>query len=204
MGGILLAVAARVALARVQSRLGRATHPNLASLAVLVFLPAIGLFLVGESPLVREVPELGRFNFDGGLRFTPEFAAILVGLVIYTASFIAEIVRAGILSVQRGQIEASRALGLTELQTMQSVAFPQAMRVIIPPLISQFLNLTKNSSLGIVIAYPDLFFVGRTMINQAGRAVPIFVIIMVAYLAMSLTYAVVGNIYNRRVRYVER
>ncbi|NQW23009.1 MAG: ABC transporter permease subunit [SAR202 cluster bacterium] len=204
LGGILLAVAVRAALARLQLRLGRATHPNLGALAAFVLLPAIGWFLVGENPLIKDIPELGRFNFEGGLRFTPEFAALLVGLVIYTASFIAEIVRAGILSVQRGQAEAARALGLTELQTMQSVVVPQAMRVIIPPLISQCLNLTKNSSLGIAIAFPDLFFVGRTMINQAGRAVPIFLMIMAAYLVMSLTYAVIGNIYNRRVKYVDR
>jgi general L-amino acid transport system permease protein len=204
LAGVILALAVRVAAGQVQSRFGRATHPNLSALAVLVILPIIGWFLMAESPLVRDVPELGRFNFEGGLRLSPEFAAFLLGLVIYTASFIAEIVRAGILSVQKGQLEAARALGLNELQTMQSVAFPQAMRVIVPPLISQFLNLTKNSSLGILIAYPDLYFVSRTMINQAGRAVPIFLMIMGAYLLMSLTFAVIGNIYNRRVRYVDR
>ena len=204
LGGAGLAVLVRVGLARLQTHLGRGAHPNLGALAAFLFLPVLGWFLVGESPLARDVPVLGRFNFEGGLRLTPEFAALLLGLVIYTASFIAEIVRAGILSVQRGQVEAARALGLTELQTMQSVVFPQALRVIVPPLISQCLNLTKNSSLAIGIAYPDIFFVGRTMINQAGRAVPIFIMIMVAYLAMSLTYAIIGNIYNRRVRFSER
>ncbi len=204
LGGILLAVAVRAGLMRLQSRLGRTTYPNLGALTAFALLPAIGWFLVGESPLVKDVPELGRFNFEGGLRLSPEFAALLVGLVVYTASFIAEIVRAGILSVQRGQLDAARALGLTDLQTLRSVAIPQAMRVIVPPLISQCLNLTKNSSLAILIGYPELYFVSRTMINQAGRAVPIFLMIMGAYLAMSLTFAVIGNIYNRRVRMTER
>lgn len=204
LGGILLAVAVRAGLMRLQSRRGRTTYPNLGALAAFVLLPAIGWFLVGESPLVKDVPELGRFNFEGGLWLSPEFAALLVGLVVYTASFIAEIVRAGILSVQRGQLDAARALGLTDLQTLRSVAIPQAMRVIVPPLISQCLNLTKNSSLAILIGYPELYFVSRTMINQAGRAVPIFLMIMGAYLAMSLTFAVIGNIYNRRVRMTER
>ena len=153
---------------------------------------------------MRDAPELGRFNYEGGLRLTPEFASLLIGLVVYTAAFIAEIVRAGINSVQRGQTEASRALGLTALQTLRFVVLPQALRVIIPPLISQYLNLTKNSSLAIAIGYPDLFSVGRIMVNQAGRAVPIFLLLMVSYLAMSLTYALIGNIYNRRVRFEER
>ena len=153
---------------------------------------------------MREVPVLGAFNYTGGARLTPEFAALLVGLVVYTAAFIAEIVRAGIQSVQRGQVEAARALGLSGLQTLREVVFPQALRVIVPPLISQYLNLTKNSSLAIAIGYPDLFAVSRIMINQAGRAVPIILMVMAAYLAMSLTYAVIGNIYNRRVRFVEQ
>lgn len=204
LGGVGLAVLVRVWLARLKNRTGIAAHPNLCALTAFLLLPVLGWFIVGESPLVRDVPVLGRFNYEGGLRFTPEFGALLLGLVIYTASFIAEIVRAGIQSVQRGQVEAARALGLTDLQTLRSVIFPQSLRVIVPPLISQCLNLTKNSSLAIAIAYPDLFFVGRTMINQAGRAVPIFLLIMAAYLAMSLTYAIIGNLYNRHVRFSER
>ena len=148
---------------------------------------------------------MGRFNFEGGLRLTPEFAALLVGLVIYTASFIAEIVRAGIQSVPRGQVEAGQALGLSGFQRLRLVVLPQALRVIIPPLISQYLNLTKNSSLAIAIGYPDLFGVGRIMINQAGRAIPIFLLIMSVYLAVSLAYAIVGNLYNRfGLRYLHR
>ena len=124
--------------------------------------------------------------------------------MVYTASFIAEIVRAGIQSVQRGQVESAKALGLNDMQALRLIVFPQALRVIIPPLISQYMNLTKNSSLAIAIGYPDLFSVGRIMINQAGRAVPIFLLIMASYLAMSLTYAVIGNLYNRRARLRER
>ena len=172
---------------------------------VLVLVPLAGWFLLGGPPLAREAPVLGRFNFEGGLRLTPEFGALLVGLVIYTASFIAEIVRAGIQSVPRGQVEAGQALGLSGFQRLRLVVLPQALRVIIPPLISQYLNLTKNSSLAIAIGYPDLFGVGRIMINQAGRAIPIFLLIMSVYLAVSLAYAIVGNLYNRfGLRYLRR
>lgn len=204
LAGFLLAVLLGVWLTRLQMRTGRSTYPFVAAGLALLLTPALGWGLVGQSPLIRDVPVLGRFNFEGGLRLTPEFAALLVGLVIYTAAFIAEIVRAGIQAVRRGQVEAALAVGLTDMQTLRLVVFPQALRVIIPPLISQYLNLTKNSSLAIAIGYPDLFSVGRIMINQAGRAVPTFLMIMAAYLVMSLTYAVVGNIYNRYVRFVER
>jgi general L-amino acid transport system permease protein len=204
LAGILLAVLVRILLSRRQERSGRPSYPNLAGGLALILVAALGWVLVSDSPLTREVPVLERFNFKGGQRLTPEFLALLVGLVVYTSAFIAEIVRAGIQSVQKGQVEASRALGLSAVQSLRFVVFPQALRVIIPPLISQFLNLTKNSSLALAIGYPELFSVGRIMINQAGRAVPIFLMIMAAYLAMSLTYAIIGNIYDRLVRYEER
>jgi general L-amino acid transport system permease protein len=113
-------------------------------------------------------------------------------------------VRAGIQAVSRGQREAARSLGLSGLQAMRLVIFPQAMRVIIPPLISQYLNLTKNSSLAVAIGFPDLFAVGKTIIDQAGRAVPVFVLVMVTYLIISLTYSLILNLYNRRISFVER
>ena len=191
-------------LTRYQIRTGRTTYPVATGLAVLVALPIVGWFLVGSNPLSATIPELGKFNFEGGLRLTPEFVAMLVGLVIYTGAFIAEVVRAGILAVDRGQFEAARALGLTPMQVLRLVVFPQALRVIIPPLISQYLNLTKNSSLAILIGYADVFFVGRTIINQSGRAVPVFLLIMAIYLTTSLITSIVMNIYNRRVRLVER
>jgi general L-amino acid transport system permease protein len=202
--GVVVAIALRIWLARREHRAGRPSHASLVPWAAMLVIAIAGWFAVGSSPLVRDVPTLGRFNFEGGLRLTPEFLALLVGLVVYTGTFIAEIVRAGVQSVGRGQKEAAAALGLNGAQAMRLVVLPQALRVIIPPLISQFLNLTKNSSLAIAIGYPDLNAVGRIMINQAGRAVPIIVLIMVSYLAMSLTWSAVGNLYNRRVQFVER
>ena len=203
LGAILLAVALRVALTRLQVRTGRSAFSILVPILALMIVPALGWFLMSDAPLMRDVPILGRFNFEGGLRFTPEFSALLTGLVVYTATYIAEIVRAGIQAVQRGQVESALALGLSNMKTLRLVVFPQALRIIIPPLISQCFNLTKNSSLAIAIGYPDLFSIGRIMINQAGRAVPNFLLIMASYLAMSLTFAIIGNIYNRRVRSVE-
>ena len=191
-------------LSRYQVQTGRTTYPVATAFAVLVVLPVAGWFLVGDNPLASNVPVLGKFNFDGGLRVTPEFAGMLVGLVVYTGAFIAEVVRAGILAVHKGQFEAARALGLTQMQVLRLVVLPQSLRVIIPPLISQYLNLAKNSSLAILIGYADVFFVGRTIINQSGRAVPVFLLIMAIYLTISLITSVIMNIYNRRVRLVER
>ncbi len=204
LGGLILAVIARFALVRVQALTGKHAYTTIIPLVIFSLISLLGWFLVGDTPLAQETPVLGRFNFVGGIRFTPEFAALLLGLVIYTASFIAEIVRSGIQAVEKGQVEASRALGLTEFQTLRAVVIPQSMRIIIPPLISQYLNLTKNSSLALTIGYPDLFGVGRIIINQAGRAIPVFALIMAAYLAMSLTYAAIGNLYNHHVRFVGR
>ncbi|MFQ5341282.1 MAG: amino acid ABC transporter permease [Anaerolineae bacterium] len=204
LAAVILAIGLWVVLSRWQLRTGRSTYPVLSALGTLILVPALGWFLLTQPPLTLNVPVLGRFNFEGGIKLTTQFSALLLGLVIYTASFIAEIVRAGIQSVSRGQVEAARAIGLSNLQALRLVIFPQALRVLIPPLISQYLNLTKNSSLAVAIGYPELFTVGRIMINQAGRAVPVFVMVMVAYLVMSLTFSVVLNFYNRRVRFVER
>ncbi len=187
-----------------QIRTGRPTYPLVTALAVLIGLPLLGWLAVGAPPLQKTVPELGRFNFQGGLNLTPEFAALLVGLVIYTGAYIAEVMRAGIMAVQKGQVEAAKALGLSQTQTLRLVVLPLALRVIIPPLISQYLNLTKNSSLAVIIGYPDLFFVGRTIINQAGQAVPVFLLIMAVYLLISLVTSAIMNVYNRRVQLVER
>jgi general L-amino acid transport system permease protein len=202
--GLVLSWVLYVVLSRYQIRTGKTTYPVATALGVLIVLPVAGWFLVGESPLATTVPVLGKFNFEGGLRLTPEFVGLLVGLVVYTGAFIAEVVRAGILAVSKGQFEAARAVGLTQMQVLRLVVFPQALRVIIPPMISQYLNLTKNSSLAILIGYADVFFVGRTIINQSGRAVPVFLLIMAIYLTISLITSVIMNIYNRRVRLVER
>jgi general L-amino acid transport system permease protein len=201
---IILAMIVFVILGRYQLRTGRETHPFLWGLGIAVIPPLISWFLLPERPLAPNVPVLGNFNYEGGLVFTTQFAALLLGLVVYTAAFIAEIVRAGIQAVSKGQVEAARAVGLKPFQSLRLVIFPQALRVIIPPLISQYLNLTKNSSLAIAIGYPDLFGVGRIMINQAGRAVPVFLMIMGTYLLISLTFSVILNIYNRRIAFTER
>ncbi len=199
----ILAVILHTVLLRYQLRTGRTTRPTLIAGLLLVSIPLAAWFLVGQQPLTWDLPVANRFNFRGGLQLTPEYAAMLTGLVVYTGAFIAEVVRAGILAVSRGQFEAARALGLKDLQILRLVVFPQAMRVIIPPLISQYLNLTKNSSLAVAIGYLDLFYVGRTIINQAGQAVPVFVMVMATYLLMSLVTSLFLNIYNRRIQLVE-
>jgi general L-amino acid transport system permease protein len=198
------AVLAYRALLSRQIRTGRSLHPGLVGIVILVAPTALAWMLLEPAPFGLSAPELQRFNFTGGLALTTEFAALMTGLVIYTGSFIAEVIRAGILAVPRGQVEAARAVGLTQAQVLRLVVLPQALRVIIPPLISQYLNLTKNTSLAIAIGYPDLFFVGRTIINQAGRAVQVFLLVMAVYLTISLLTSLVMNLYNRRVALVER
>jgi len=204
IAGIVLSALAYNLLTRYQVKTGRPAYPFVVGSVILVGLPLLGWFLVGSPPLEKSVPVLGRFNFTGGLSLTPEFAALLLGLVVYTGAFIAEVIRGGILSVSKGQIEAARAVGLNPTLTLRLVVLPLALRVIIPPLISQYLNLTKNSSLAIAIGFVDLFFVGRTIINQAGQAVPVFVLVMATYLTLSLITSAIMNVYNRRVQLVER
>ncbi len=202
--GIILAIITWVVLRRIREVKGRETYFGRISLAILVLVPLIGWFVSGGKPLQFDVPVLQGFNFQGGLRLTTEFTALLIGLATYTAAFIAEVFRSGIQAVQKGQIEAARAVGLRYSQILSLIIIPQAMRVIIPPLISQYLNLTKNSSLALVIGYQELFAIGKVTINQAGRAVPVFILIMATYLAISLLTAVVMNIYNKRVQFIER
>lgn len=208
-GGLLVGLVAglgvyRALLAR-QLQTGRELHPGLAGLAAWLALFGVAALLSRGWPFVVNQPVLERFNFKGGTTLTPEFSALLIGLVLYTAAFIAEVVRGGILSVQRGQVEAARALGLSDMQALRLIIFPQALRVIIPPLTSQYLNLAKNSSLAVAVAYPDLYFIGGVIYNhQPGRPIPVIVLIMGSYLAMSLFTAIVMNIYNRRMMFVER
>ncbi|MDE3090202.1 MAG: ABC transporter permease subunit [Chloroflexota bacterium] len=179
-------------------------YPLIAPIVAFILIPAVGWFLIGPSPLGFEVPERGKFNFTGGLALSPEFSALLFGLVIYTAAFIAEVVRGGLQAVQRGQIEAARAIGLNEIQILQLIVFPQALRVIVPPLTSQYLNLAKNSSLAIAIGYPDLFNVGATTMNQTGQPVPVIILVMAIYLAISLFTSLLMNIYNSRIQILEK
>ena len=202
--GIILAIVAWALLRRIREATGRNTYFGFVSPAILILFVLAGWFISGGAPLTLVKPTLSGFNFQGGVHLTPEFTALLIGLVTYTAAFIAEVVRAGIQAVNRGQLEAANALGLDYMHTLGLVIMPQALRVIIPPLISQYLNLTKNSSLAFFIGYPDLFFVGRTTTNQAGRAIQVFLLIMAAYLIISLFTSAVLNLYNRRILLVER
>ncbi len=173
------------------------------SLAVLVIVPLIG-FALGGFPLTFEYPELKGFNFQGGLHVLPELMALFVALVVYTGTDIAESVRAGIQAVSHGQTEAASALGLRPGTTLRLVIIPQAMRVIIPPLASTYLSLTKNSSLAIAIGYPDIVATGGTVLNQTGQAIEIVGIWMVVYLSLSLLTSLFMNWFNARMKLVER
>ncbi|MCG7394067.1 amino acid ABC transporter permease [Microvirga sp. ACRRW] len=191
-----------------QVKTGQQSPVGLVTLGLVLGLPIltwIVLAVVGANPISFELPKKGTFNLTGGMQILPEFVALLLGLTTYTAAFIAEVVRAGILAVSKGQSEAAGSLGLTPGQTLRLVVIPQAMRVIVPPLTSQYLNLTKNSSLAVAIGYPDLVqvFMG-TVLNQTGQAIEVIVITMGVYLTISLLTSAVMNIYNRRVAIVER
>ncbi|HEX3859365.1 MAG TPA: amino acid ABC transporter permease [Pseudolabrys sp.] len=189
---------------RRQERTGQQTPVLTVGIGLIVGLPFVVMALAG-FPLTFEFPQGGRFNISGGVEVLPEFVALLFGLSIYTAAFIAEVVRAGILAVSRGQAEAAFSLGLKARPTLRLIVVPQAMRVIIPPLTSQYLNLIKNSSLAVAIGYPDLVqvFTG-TVLNQTGQAVEVVAITMAVYLTISLTTSLLMNLYNSRISLVER
>ncbi|MCT4471153.1 MULTISPECIES: amino acid ABC transporter permease [Bosea] len=187
-----------------QAKTGKQYPNGWVAFGLVIGMPLI-VFLLAGQPLSFEYPQQGRFNLTGGLQIFPEFVALLVGLSTYTAGFIAEVVRAGILAVSKGQTEAANALGLRSGPTLKLVVVPQAMRVIIPPLTSQYLNLVKNSSLAVAIGYPDLtqVFMG-TVLNQTGQAVEMVSITMGVYLTISLVTSFAMNIYNKRMALVER
>jgi general L-amino acid transport system permease protein len=172
-------------------------------LAIIALAAVVG-WLFGGMPNNWNVPAKGEFAVEGGASLTPEFLAVLFGLVLYTAAFVAEVVRSGIQSVPRGQSEASQALGLGKGQEMQKVLLPQALRVIIPPMTNQYLNLTKNSSLAVAIGYPDVVSISNTALNQTGRAVECIAIIMLVYLTTSLSTSFFMNWYNSRAAIKER
>ena len=203
--GIIAGSAVHKGLTQRETTTGAPSYPVIGGVGTAVIVGAVAWLVISfagdGAPFVVSQPEpQGRFGrIVGGFTVSGGLMALLIGLVMYTSSFIAEIVRAGIQSVGRGQIEAARALGLTPMGTLRQVTFPQALRVIIPPLISQCLNLTKNSSLAGAIGYADLTNVAKTM-TQTAPAVSIFILIMAAYLAMSLAYSLIGNLYNRKIR----
>ena len=201
--GIIGAIVLRNWARNRQAATGQPFPYVLTGIAMILALPVLGLLLAGW-PITFDYPVLGGFNFSGGTVIIPEFMALLVALSIYTASFIAEIVRAGIQAVSHGQTEAANALGMRSGITTRLVVIPQAMRVIIPPLASQYLNLTKNSSLAVAIGYPDLVATGGTVLNQTGQAVEIVMIWMIVYLSLSLLTSSFMNWFNARMKLVER
>lgn len=202
--GLILAVIVFFALRAYGQRTGRAPLTLLWSILTFILVGLLGWIVLPEKPLTLDLPLVKGLNLSGGKILSPEFMALTSGLVLYTAAFIGEVVRAGIQSVSKGQVEASRALGLNAFQTLRLVVFPQALRVIIPPLTSQYLNLVKNSSLAIAVGYPDVFYVSNTIQNQTGRAVEMISLVMVTYLAISLFTSLLMNWYNQRIKLVER
>lgn len=186
-----------------QERSGQQFPTFWVGLGILLALPLLTWILNG-APTQMDVPVLKGFNFQGGRNISPEFSALLIGLVLYTASFIAQIVRAGIQSISHGQTEAAMSIGLKPGLVLKLVIFPQALRVIVPPLTSQLLNLTKNSSLAVAIGYPDFVQVAGTTINQTGQAVEGVAMMMVVYLTFSLLTSAFMNWYNKKIKIVER
>jgi general L-amino acid transport system permease protein len=201
--GIVLSLAIATWARRRQEQTGQQFPTLEASLGLIIGLPLLVFFAAGANATF-EFPELKGFNFRGGMTLIPEFLALVIALSTYTAAFIAEIVRAGIQAVSHGQTEAAHALGVRPGVTLRLVVIPQAMRVIIPPLASQYLNLTKNSSLAVAIGYPDLVAMGGTVLNQTGQAIEIIGIWMVVYLSLSLLTSAFMNWFNSRMRLVER
>ncbi|TAJ25030.1 MAG: amino acid ABC transporter permease [Reyranella sp.] len=205
--GLLVGLAAAVALHRWAKRRQEATgqpFPSiLAGIGMTLGVPFV-VWLAGGAPHHMSWPELKGFNFVGGTVIQPEFTALLIGLVLYTSAFVAEIVRSGILALHKGQSEAAAALGLSRGQSMRLVLLPQALRVIVPPMTSQYLNITKNSSLAIAIGYPDLVASINVTINQTGQAIENILIIMAAYLSVSLSISAFMNWYNKRIALRER
>ncbi len=186
-----------------QERTGKIFPVFLTSTAMILGFPLI-VWVAFGAPIQMNIPKLSGFNFKGGIMLTPEFIALLTGLVLYTSAFVAEVVRAGIQSVSKGQREAAMALGLKPPYVLNLVILPQAMRVIIPPLTSQMLNLTKNSSLAVAIGFPDFVSVANTCINQTGQAVEGVALIMAVYLIFSLSTSLFMNWYNKKTALVER
>ena len=201
--GLVIVFFMRKWAAQRQAATGLIFPTTKASCAILVGLPLLVWFVSG-APTAMNVPALKGFNFKGGITISPEFTALLLGLVLYTAAFVAEVVRAGIQSVSKGQKEAAMSIALKPGQVLSLVILPQALRVIVPPLTSQLLNLTKNSSLAVAIGYPDFVSVAGTTINQTGQAIEGVALIMIVYLVFSLSTSAYMNWYNKKIAIVER
>lgn len=204
LGGLIAAAVTASVCISIGRRTGRSPLTWAWSLLAFVLVGAIGWLALPVAPLRIEQPVLHGLRVTGGKQLTPEFMALMSGLAIYTSAFIADVVRAGLQAVPKGQVEAAKAIGLTDFQVLRLVVFPQALRVIIPPLTGHYLNLTKNSSLAVAIGYPDLFSVSGTVLNQSGRAVEVIALVMAVYLSLSLLTSLLMNWYNRRLRFIER
>ena len=202
--GLIAAALTAAACIWIGRRTGRGPLAWAWSLLAFVLIAAIGWLVLPTAPLQLDFPALQGLRLAGGKQLTPEFVALLSGLGIYTSAFIADVVRAGIQAVPKGQVEAAKAIGLKDLQVLRLVVLPQALRVIIPPLTGHYLNLTKNSSLAVAIGYPDLFSVSGTILNQSGRAVEVITLSMAVYLGLSLLTSLFMNWYNRRIHFIER
>lgn len=201
--GIIASIAFSIWANRQQMSTGKRPPVLLVSLGLIVVLPLL-VFLVVGAPISFDYPVLGRFNLSGGGHISPEFLSLYLALSLYTASFIAEIVRAGIRGVPKGQSEAANALGIRPSRSMRLIVLPQALRIIIPPLTSQYLNLIKNSSLAVAAGYADLVQVGNTILNQSGHSIEIIAIWMIVYLTISLTTSLFMNWFNAKMALVER
>jgi general L-amino acid transport system permease protein len=203
LAGVIGAVLYRSYAKKSFEQTGRVKSMFWTPLAIVLGAGILG-WLLGGAPTVLNMPVQGEFAIENGGALTPEYLSVLLGLTIYTAAFVSEVVRGGIQSVALGQSEAAAALGLSRGQTMRLVMLPQALRVIIPPVTNQYLNLTKNSSLAVAIGYPDVVSIANTAINQTGRAVECIAIIMLVYLSTSLFTSITMNWYNTRSAIKER
>lgn len=201
--GVMVAVAGWIYSRRQRVAEGRSGREGFIA-ATVGFMLAIIAWPMSDVALSVEYPSLGRFNFMGGLALTPEFVAILLGLTLYSTAFVAEIIRGGINAIARGQWEAGRALGLKDSDTLRFVVLPQALRVIIPPMTSQYINIVKNSTLALVVGYPELNFVTATTINQSGQAIEGILILMITFIVISTAASLLMNWYNRRMAIPQR
>jgi general L-amino acid transport system permease protein len=201
--GVVLAVLVSIWARRRRDATGQHLETLWINLALILGIPAL-IWLLGGAPSEMSIPALQGFRIAGGLTMSPEFAALLIGISTYSSGFIAEIMRAGIQATPKGQIEAAKSIGLRPRFVMSYIVLPQALRVIVPPLTSQYVNVMKNSSIAVVIGYPDLVSIGNTMMNQTGQAVEAIALMMLVYLTISLVTSGLMNLYNRAVAIKER
>ncbi|MGE4453241.1 MAG: amino acid ABC transporter permease [Sphaerochaeta sp.] len=201
---VLLAILLVFLLKKKEKRTGREQHTILLPVLVFILLSLLTYAILPNPALRKDIPVVGKFNISGGLHITAEWFSLFSGLILYTSAFIAEIFRAGIQGIPKGQIEAAHALGFGHLKTIRLVIIPQAKVVVIPPLTSQYLGVAKNTSLGVSIGFPDVFAITGTIINQTGRALEMITLVMAIYLGLSLLTSLMMNIYNRHIQIIER